>query len=210
MTKETPDNGFADVLQDAKRERYSLEDKDPEEREATMPTGQKLTNLLHSYPVQMFAEVPNRAKSSESWCCLDPKRWSELTFDIFCSMSGLQDAFESYMLFVCECTKWDQTVWALIPDIKEWENTRDWQGLPALTARNEFVELLQSQPEQNWPAIVTRACEYVNDRWLWLPFGPRKKHMWSTGKANLPKSTTQFGPVIGGPWIVLNTACMIR
>jgi hypothetical protein len=210
MSGESPEDQFSNVVRESERERYPSEDEDPEEREAASPRSLILTRLIHSYPVQIIAKAPNRARSNESWCRLDAKQRTEVTFDLFCTMDGLREAFESYMLFPCEVDKWERTVENLFPTIDHWHATQDYQGLPALTVRENFVQLLRSMPAEERAFVVAQARQYVSKRWAWLPYGPGKKHLWATGKSGLPKTAMQTGPVPGGPWIVLNPARLIR
>ncbi|KAG8739124.1 hypothetical protein FRC10_006122 [Ceratobasidium sp. 414] len=199
-------------------ERYSSEDEDYEERERPTSRSQVLTDLIYNYPVQIFAKAPNRKvdkpvrkdETLVSWCSLNAKERSEVKFDVFCSVERLNDAFKSYVSFGYDADRWTTTVETLFPTLQE-ARAGETQGLHTLRVYKQFLELLTTLPPDEQTNVVVQARQYVNERWLWLPYGAPKGHLWATGKKNVPKCAThvtQPEHPEGGPWIVLNPARM--
>ncbi|KAG9075809.1 hypothetical protein FS749_012479 [Ceratobasidium sp. UAMH 11750] len=66
------------------------EDKDPEEREELMSLGQQVNDLIHNYPIQIFARSPNRKvnkKTKSSWCLLTIQACHAVTTKFMCDAS---------------------------------------------------------------------------------------------------------------------------
>ncbi|KAG9098673.1 hypothetical protein FRC06_006083 [Ceratobasidium sp. 370] len=218
-TEKTADQ-FAGIIQEAERdERYSSEDEDDEERERPTLRSQVLTDLVYSYPVQIFAKAPNRkvraggeqSEKEVSWCSLNSKQRAEVQFDMFCSKERLEEAFKSYVSFGYDADRWTVTVEILFPTLQE-ARAKETQGLRTLKVYKQFLELLTTLPPSEQANVVSQARQYVNERWLWLPYGIPKSHLWATGTRNVPKYATtvkQPGQPDGGPWIVLNPARMV-
>jgi hypothetical protein len=199
--EDTPDQ-FLDAIPERQRgERAPSEDGDYEEREQTATRSQELTNLVYSYPVQMFAKAPVRKRGNEAWCRLDAEELSRIGFTQFSSLRNLDDAFDSYISFGADHDKWERTVASLFPTLEESQATA--QGLHTLSVRREFVLLLTEMTPHEQAKTVKEIRRYVTEQWVWLPYGGGKNHLWATGKQNVPRAAVSVGPRDGGPWIVL-------
>ncbi|EUC60389.1 hypothetical protein RSOL_339340, partial [Rhizoctonia solani AG-3 Rhs1AP] len=204
MNAEISEDRFADVIQVPERERYPSEEEDPQERELATSLTAELTQLVDSYPIQIIAKAPVNSKQ-QSWCRLSPRQRSKIPSNFFCSMDHLREAFESYVVYPVESNRWNDTIAALFPFAKDHDEKKDGQGLSTLTVRDKFINLQQSLPPEQQKALVKQVRTSVSERWLWLPYGHPKKHLWATGKRKI-KNAEQIGPIDGGPWIVLNPA----
>ncbi|KDN34640.1 hypothetical protein RSAG8_12265, partial [Rhizoctonia solani AG-8 WAC10335] len=212
MSSERPEDQFAHIMPRTGREEYSSEDEDPEERESARQPSQHLTDLVHSYPIQIMAKAPNKASSSDSWCSLTPKERAELKFDFFSSKDRLHQAFKVRIDFPIDNNKWEKTIALLFPDLDNQSEKHDqkFQGLSTLKVRDDFIQIQRAIPEGSRAVIVKSVRDFVSAHWVWLPYCAGKGHLWASGTEGAPKSATKVGESAdgtkGGPWIVLNPA----
>ncbi|KDN38063.1 hypothetical protein RSAG8_09748, partial [Rhizoctonia solani AG-8 WAC10335] len=204
MSSEKPENQFAHVMPQSEREQYSSEEEDPEERESTKDFGAILTNLVHSYPIQIIAKAPNNTKSSGSWCSLTREQRAAVKFDLFSSRENLRAAFRTRVEFPADGEKWQKMVRMLFPDA---DDTKEYQGVSNLGVRQDYQKLLRSIPTDKRDELIQNVRDYVSKHWVWLPFGAPKGHLWATGKP--PDYTESLREVVDGPhgpWIIFNPA----
>lgn len=206
IEEEVPDE-FEGRIPDAKRARgYESEDEDPEEREASVPLSQQVTDLVHSYPIQVFAKVPNNRTAKESWCLLTEPKREKVTFDIFSDATGLPGIFTSYFNLGLDADKWDATVAAWFPTLEEYEKLSSpsvkTQGIKQLGVWKDWGTLMASTPEETRSAIVKQVRQMVNNKCQWLPFFGNGR-LWGTGM-KVGTGVPHVGPHRGGPWIVKN------
>ncbi|QRV78013.1 DEAD (Asp-Glu-Ala-Asp) box polypeptide 58 [Ceratobasidium sp. AG-Ba] len=197
-------NLFTETLPDLHRQREDEdEDDDDEERPRGTPLSQLVTDVLCDLPTQIFEKAPV-AKAGHSWCTIT-RGSADVTPDAFQDMEFLALAFPSRQVFPVDGRRWDETVAALLPTITESkkDSTGGEQGLHCLSARIDFATIQRKVPADYQVKIVNVARQYVNENWVWLPYGKPKSRIWGTGKTNA-KGLSRFGPFEGGPWIVLN------
>ncbi|KDN36765.1 hypothetical protein RSAG8_10629, partial [Rhizoctonia solani AG-8 WAC10335] len=201
MSSETPEDLFSHVMPQLEREGYSSEEEDPEEREAPSDNAKVLTQLVHSYPIQIIAKAPNRSGSG-SWCRLTSQERLAVKFDMFCTVDQLNAAFESYILLTDDLEKWQRTINVLFPMVED--SHIPYQGVSTLGARKQYIHMLERLPVTEQKRLVEYVRDCVSRKWVWLPYGLAKGHLWCTGKA--PRHARQVGGTPGGPWIVWNPA----
>ncbi|QRV74576.1 ATP-dependent DNA helicase [Ceratobasidium sp. AG-Ba] len=154
--EEVPDQ-FVGLIAEPERMRYPSEERDHEQREAAPRWTQVLTDIIYDYPIQMFEKAPNRQNAS--WCSLDQQELRNVSFDTFCSIRHLEHAFPSHYNFGKDAKRWSAAVAMLFPAIAE--SGPKVQNVSKLGARERFVGLLQSFPEQEQQAIVSCARAHV-------------------------------------------------
>ncbi|KAG8717072.1 hypothetical protein FRC08_008236 [Ceratobasidium sp. 394] len=200
--------------------RYSSEDEDEEEREAPVSWSQRVSDVVHAFPIQIFAKAPNRSiprgggknaannrdededEDGSSWCTLKPEELADITSDIFADLGKPADIFVSHHDFGRDYDKWTNTVNMYFPTCEEREAMpRKIQGLSQLSVWEDWRALLEEAPPNVAAQMVREARQLVNTEWGWLPWCT-KDHLWATGKAT--KRGRQVGDIHGGPWIVYN------
>ncbi|KAG9085041.1 hypothetical protein FRC06_003758 [Ceratobasidium sp. 370] len=194
------DDAFADTIPNIERvNHYDSEDDDDEVREEGPSLSQQVTGIVWTFPVQIFAKVPNR-KGGRSWCTLGKAERGDITFDIFCETGAPSYLFTSYVSHGRDYDKWHNTVNAYFPTRKEKVALGKIQGLSQLSIWEDWESLLAAVPPAAAARIVKQARDLVHREWRWLPWFT-KGHLWSTGT----RSTGQVvGIDDGGPWIVFN------
>ncbi|KAG9102049.1 hypothetical protein FRC06_002362 [Ceratobasidium sp. 370] len=178
------------------------EEEDPEEREELMSLGQQVNNVIHNYPVQIFAKTPNRR--NERGELLAP-----VTTRVMCNASQLPDLFLSCTLFEGSYEKWEESLATLFPTLKEWEElmskAKKSQGLTHLEVWKQWGQLLSQLDAKSGRLLVHHTRKYINNHWKWLPYITKGHHLWSTGLYQT-RSTRLIGDknFKTGPWIVIN------
>lgn len=200
-SRERQEDLFEDVIPEPKRvRRYDSEDEDYEERTQHTPRSGQLTDILTDMPLQIFEKCPQR-KDGRSWSALDSNS-SFITHTLFKNLETLERAFPSRIMWGYDIEKWTKVVDSLLPTITE--SKKKTQGFHTLAARNAFVNLQIGMEPEDRTKCVKEARKFVDDHWVWLPYGVPKGHLWATGAKNTGRSTGSIGTLTGGPWIILN------
>ncbi|KAG8720475.1 hypothetical protein FRC08_000123 [Ceratobasidium sp. 394] len=197
---EDVDDAFANTIPNIERiNHYDSEEEDDEVREEGPSLSQQVSEIVWTFPVQIFAKVPNR-KGGRSWCTIGKGDRCDITFDIFCEKGAPSYLFTSYVSHGRNYDKWHNTVNAYFPTRKEKIALGRIQGLSQLSVWEDWESLLASIPPATAARIVKQTRDLVHREWRWLPWFT-KGHLWSTG-------TRSMGRVVGiengGPWIVFN------
>ncbi|EUC53976.1 hypothetical protein RSOL_023940, partial [Rhizoctonia solani AG-3 Rhs1AP] len=180
MSSEVAEDQFAHVMPQLGREDYSSEEEDPEERESTRKHSMILTGSRDG-----------------SWCKLSPQERAGVKFDFFASLDNLHRAFPSHVRFRADLDKWQKTVNILFPTA---EDEKKYQGVSTLSVRRDYQSILKEVPSDQRDDLIQNVRNYVSEKWVWLPYGAPKGHLWATGKA--PAHAEQVGEP--GPWIIFN------
>lgn len=194
---------FADELPQRQviEQRYDSEDEDPEMREGETPLSQRVTNILHTYPLQVFKKVPNQ-RNGGSWCTLQVAERYDITFDIFCDRNMPRILFTSYVDCGRDRERWDNTVRAWFPKFKERHQSANVQGLKQLGVWQDWRTLLTDLTPKDGDTMVAATRKRINNEWKWLPW-MAKNHLWATGTTSSGvKKGDPSTP--GGPWIIFN------
>ncbi|KAG8700756.1 hypothetical protein FRC08_004467 [Ceratobasidium sp. 394] len=188
------------------------EDEDPEEREELMLLGQQVNDLIHNYPIQIFARSPNRKvneKTKSSWCLLTVQARHAVTTKFMCDVSRLPKLFISCVVFEGCYEKWDDSIAALFPTLSEWHElnpqTKKSQGLIYLEVWRPWGQVLVLLDTKAGKLLVQRTRKYINNHWKWLPYISKGTHLWSTGLYQTRSTRiVRDKNVKNGPWIVIN------
>ncbi|KDN35418.1 hypothetical protein RSAG8_11595, partial [Rhizoctonia solani AG-8 WAC10335] len=196
------DDMFADVIANNQPvERYDSEEEDPEEREALPLPSVALTNLVATFPLQVFAKVPNK-KNGGSWCTLDAVARYEITYDLFRDSNRPFEVFTSFMDCGHDILRWDKTVRAWFPMVNEKHSFDKVQGLKNLSVWQDWESTLVTLPLGEANDIVKEIRKRINTQWRWLPW-MTKNHLWATGTTSSGTHRGNTGEA-GGPWIIFN------
>jgi hypothetical protein len=196
------DDVFSEVVPDTRMiVRYPSEELDPEVRDEGLPLSQQITNVVHAFPLQVFAKVPNR-RGGNSWCTLDEDALYEINFNIFRDVQAPRRIFTSYVNCGRDPDKWQKTIETWLPTVEYKARlvTQKIQGLPQLAAWADWETLLMGCDARTANQVVQETRAYVSKHWSWLPW-MTKRHLWSTGKGSGGKPV---GTDDGGPWIIFN------
>ncbi|QRV85657.1 hypothetical protein RhiJN_13675 [Ceratobasidium sp. AG-Ba] len=179
------------------------EGDDPKERPRPITRTQQLTDILCNLPCQMFQKALVCTATKTSWSVITPSMAAKRP-RIFEELATLEVGFPNRYVFENYWTLWENTVNSLLPTIAKslGDKQKGQQGLSCLAARSAFLDLQKKIPDAYRKEVVRLVRKYVNNHWLWLPNGPAKNRIWSTGECK-SNSARRVGLLNGGPWIVL-------
>ncbi|KAG9123886.1 hypothetical protein FRC07_013620 [Ceratobasidium sp. 392] len=184
------------------RSRYDTEDDDYEAREEPVKLSKEVTKIVYTFPRQIIAKAPNKQGRQGSWLNMDPYERTQVKFDLFTDSSAPSRYFPSFNNFGRDADRWNATVTALFPSLKEKEDMDKVQNLSQMSVWADWQTILLELSPKIAAMTVRETRKYVSDNWTWLPFYARKK-LWVTGEPPSRNSCRQVGSP-GGPWIVFN------
>jgi hypothetical protein len=184
-------------------EAYSSEDEDEEAREEATGLSQQVADLVHTYPLQIFAKVPNKANNKGSWCNLDELERADVSVELFTDTSAPDQIFTSYTDCGRISSRWNSTITALFPTLSEKRAMGTIQGLSTMSVWDQWESTLSYLSPEAEERTVTAVRNYVSAHWKWLPYHTKRK-LWVTGRSSYQASQHYRGPEVGGPWIVFN------
>jgi hypothetical protein len=197
-------NVFADRLPDEEvHQVYSSEEEDDEVRERATSVSAEVARIVHTYPVQIIAKVPNRRNGLGSWCRLDIDERSRASSDLFCDASAPARIFVSWNNFGRDGSRWDATLAGLFPTLEQHDAMGRIQNLSQMSVWLDWRTVLMRLSPNAANKTVTETRKYVSENWRWLPYYTKKK-LWVTGESPAVRISRHVGPEKGGPWIIFN------
>ncbi|KAG8684727.1 hypothetical protein FRC11_011670, partial [Ceratobasidium sp. 423] len=174
---------LADRLPDEElRVVYSSEEEDNEARERAPKLSIQVATLIHTYPLQIIAKIPNRKYGRGSWSRLTFDQRSKADFALFCDATAPARIFISWNNFGRDGTRWDSTLAALFPTREEHEKMGKTQNLSQMSVWHDWHTALMRLSLAGQKKTVREARAYVSQNWKWLPYYTKKK-LWVTGES---------------------------
>ncbi|CAE6532753.1 unnamed protein product [Rhizoctonia solani] len=184
-------------------EAYSSEEEDNEVRERVPELSRLVERVIYTYPLQIIAKLPNRRDGKGSWSSLNANERTNASFDLFCDASAPSRIFVSWNNFGRDGPRWDSTLTAFFPSLKQLADMGKIQGLSQLSVRSDWSTIIMSLSTAGEEKAIKEAKDYVSEHWKWLPYYTKKK-LWVTGEPPETRIPRQVGRYKGGPWIIFN------
>ena len=208
VNHEAPDevpNMFVNVFPPPAPVRYESEEPDPEARDLGMDLGQRVTNLIHNLIIQLFAKVPNKRGTNESWCHID---YFDAEYATVCDHKIPQEIFSSWVHCGHQPDRWNSTIATYFANLQRHDEIREKalrsgvQGIQCLEAWQEWGVLLNEFDHATRTKVIQEVRKRANLEWKWLPWF-HSSHLWKTG-VKKSADQTPMGRREGGPWIIFN------
>ncbi|CUA74687.1 Astrotactin-1 [Rhizoctonia solani] len=162
-------------------EPYPSEEEDPEVRERPHNLSRQVVTVIYTYPLQIIAKMPNRRGGRGSWSRFNTTQRSNANFELFCDTTAPSRMFYSWNNFGRDISRWDSTLTALFPSLKQLSDMGKIQGLSLLSIRHDWRTILIGLSPEGERRTVQEAKDYVSSHWKWLPYYTKKK-LWVTGE----------------------------